>query len=80
MNTENDVDGNSGSPPCYADAYWAMIAAQGKVPDDLRILWMTESQVEHALFRVEPLQFMGDGRVKCIHPDEFKRFDGLLSA
>jgi len=57
---------------------WAMIAAKGKIPDDLRTLFMTESQVEQALFRVEPLEFMGNGQVKCIDPSDHKRFDELL--
>jgi len=77
--TKPDDSDRFGSSDCYADAYWALIAARGSIPDDLRIIWLTEWQVEQALFRVEPLEFMGDGTVKCVHPEDFQRFDELLS-
>ena len=67
------------------DGYTLLIAAIGEVPSDIQFVWMDEISVEQARFRVVPFEFEGtgredSGRVKCIHPDWFERFDGIVGA
>lgn len=62
----------------YGEGHDLLIAAIGKIPDDIHFFWMTELAVETAKFRVVPFEFNNDGTVKCIHPDWFERFDAIL--
>jgi len=61
----------------YGDTYFALIAAQGRIPE-MKNIRLTEEQVEQAVFRCEPLEFAGDGTVICVHSDDFMRLDLML--
>lgn len=80
-NSNPTVCSPSSNSRIAGDGYNLLIAAIGKIPDDIKLCRLSALEIALSIGRVIPFEFLGDkpnSPAICIHPDWFERFDEIV--
>lgn len=68
----------------YGEGYYLLIAACGKIPDDIKLYQLSALDMKLAAHRVIPFEFLGEEEehspAMCIAPEWWATFDKIVGS